>query len=130
MFTELIQAYPKPSIVVISMLATLFITIINYYVQDRDKMKELKEVQKACRIKLKDAKGNPKQIAQINKQMMECSMEMMKHSFKPMLITFIPLIVLIAFIRSSYEPILSGWLWWYIGASIVSSIIFRKLFKM
>lgn len=130
MLSELIQSYPKPSIIIIAVLATLFVTVVNYFIQDRDRLKELKEIQKACKIKLKDAKGNPKKIEEINKQMMECSMEMMKHSFKPMIITFVPLIILLAFLRSSYEGILSYWIWWYIGSSVVASILFRKLFKM
>jgi uncharacterized membrane protein (DUF106 family) len=59
-------------------------------------------------------------------------METMKHSFKPMIITFLPIIVFFGMIRGWYATteIASSWIWFYIGGSIVSSIFFRKLFKL
>ncbi|MCH8873648.1 hypothetical protein IH824_12920 [candidate division KSB1 bacterium] len=40
---EIIQAYPKWSIIVIALLVSLFISLINYFVLDKDKMKEMNE---------------------------------------------------------------------------------------
>ena len=54
----LITAYPKESIIIISFLVVLVTTIITKYVTDQKRMKELKEIQKACQIKLRDNKGN------------------------------------------------------------------------
>ncbi|MEK6906458.1 MAG: EMC3/TMCO1 family protein, partial [Nanoarchaeota archaeon] len=99
-------------------------------VTDQERMRELKKISKACQIKLKDNKGNPESIQKINKEMMDCSMELMKHSFKPMIYTFIPIIILFWWIKDVYTGVLSGWIWWYIGASILSSIIFRKVFDV
>ena len=92
-------------------------------------MKELKGIQKACQIRLKDAKGDMKKQQDIQKEMMECSMELMKHSFKPLLITFIPLILFFGWIRGIFlETTLAvAWLWYYIGVSIISSIFLRKV---
>lgn len=124
---ELMISYPKESIIGFSFLITLGMTLVTKYFTDQKKMKELKDVQKACQIKLKDNKGNPEKMNEINKQMMSCSMELMKHSFKPMLITLIPLLFIFWWIKEIYSPILSGWIWWYIGTSIISSIILRKV---
>ena len=69
---------------------------------------------------------------EINKEMMACSTEMMKHSFKPMIVTFIPIIVVFTFIRGVYAltDLAKTWIWWYIGSSIVFSMILRKVFKL
>jgi uncharacterized membrane protein (DUF106 family) len=128
--TDLMISYPKESIIAISILVTLIMTLITKKVTNQNRMKELKAIQKACQIKLKDSKGDLKKQGEIQKEMMNCSMELMKHSFKPMLFTFIPLILLIWWIRDIYTGVLSGWIWWYIGASIISSLIFRKIFKV
>ena len=127
---ELIIAYPKWSIVVIAILVTLAMTIITKYATNQERMKELKDIQKKCNITMKAHKDNPEEMAKINKEMMACSMEMMKYSFKPMLFTFIPLILLLWWIRGVYDPILPGWIWWYIVAGIASSIILRKMLKV
>ena len=64
--------------------------------------------------------------------MMGFSMELMKHSFKPMLITFVPLILLFWWLRGIYAEtsIVSTWIWWYIGTSVGSSIILRKIMNV
>ena len=124
---ELLVSNPKVSIIAISFLVTLFMTLVTKKFTDQNRMKELKGIQKACQIKIKDSKGDMKKQSEIQKEMMACSMELMKHSFKPMIFTFLPLIFLFWWIRGVYTDILAGWIWWYIGASIVSSIILRKV---
>ncbi len=125
-------ANPQLSIVALSFLVTLVMTLITKKFTNQSRMKELKEIQKACQIKLKQdgVKGNVEEMGKIQKQMMECSMELMKHSFKPMLITFIPLLLFFWWIRGIYNLVLPGWIWWYIGTSIISSIILRKILKV
>ena len=128
----MMKSYPVYSIIIVSIAVTFFTSLITKYATNQKRMKELKEIQKACQIKLKDAKGNPEKMNEINKQMLECSTEMMKYSFKPMLITFIPLILLIGFLRNVYAgtAIASSWIWYYIIASIISSLIIRKILKI
>lgn len=132
MVQELLTAYPKISIIVIAVLVTLVMSIITKKVTDQNRMKELKDIQKACNIKLKDSNSSKKDLEDAQKQIMECSMELMKHSFKPMLFTFIPLIILIWWLRDVYTATALGssWIWWYIGAGITSSIIIRKALKI
>jgi uncharacterized membrane protein (DUF106 family) len=130
MVKELLISNPKLTIIIISVLVTLIMTLITKHTTNQSRMKELKKIQKACQIKLKDAKGDMKKQQEIQKELMACSMELMKHSFKPMLITFIPLLILIWWIRGIYSDVLSGWIWYYILASVASSLIFRKVFNV
>lgn len=121
---------PKTSIIVISFMVTFCMTLVTKFFTNQKRMKELKEVQKQCQIKLKDAKGDFKKQSEIQIERMNCSMEMMKYSMKPMLITFIPLILLIGFIRGTYAETFSSWIWWYIGSGMVSSIFLRKVLNV
>lgn len=135
MITEFIQANAwnaRISILVLSFLVTLFITIITYYMTDRKRMKELRDKQKALRIEIKKHKDNPQKMMELNKQMIEDMPEQLKHSFKPMLITMIPIIIIFAWLRSTFAltVIAKTWFWWYIGSSIVFSIILRKVFGL
>ena len=130
MITELLLRNPKASIIILSVLVTLFMTLVTKYTTNQDRMKELKKIQKACNIKFKEHRDNPEEMAKIQKEMFACSTELMKYSFKPLLITFIPLIIFFWWIRGVYSPVLSGWLWWYIGAGIISSIVIRKALKV
>jgi len=129
MIEQLMISNPKLSVIVISFLVTLVMTLVTKKYTDQNRMKELKKIQKACQIDLKNAQGNMEKQQKIQKEMMDCSMELMKHSFKPLLITFIPLIIFFWWIRGIYTgtELASSWLWYYIGASIASSIILRKI---
>ncbi len=120
----------KVSVVLVAFLITLFMTLVTKKFTDQKRLKELKAVQKACQIKIKDAKGDLKKQGEIQKEMMTCSMEMMKHSMKPMLYTFIPLILVFAWIRGIYTEVLASWFWWYFGGAIASSIILRKVLNV
>ena len=124
--------YPKESAIFISIGVTLAMTLISKYFTNQDRMKELKGLQKTCRIKIKENKDNSKKVTELQKQMLECNMEMMKYSMKPLLFTFIPLILLISWLSGIYAAteIASSWLWWYIGAGILSSLVFRRLLKV
>jgi len=127
---EIITANPKTSLIVISVFITLVMTIVTKYVTNQNRMKELKDIQKACNIRLKENRNDPKVISEVNKQLMECSLELMKHSFKPMFYTFIPIIIIFWWIKNIFTPILEHWIWWYLGSAIIASIIFRKVFKV
>jgi uncharacterized membrane protein (DUF106 family) len=128
--TSFVTSYPEGSILLISFLVVLVTTIVTKYFTDQKRMKELKEIQKACQIKLRDNRGNIEEMNKINKEVMDCSMELMKHSFRPMLITFIPLVLLAGWMNSVFAKILPSWIWWYILSGLVFSIILRKILKV
>ena len=125
-------SYPRTSVILLSFLVTLFMTLVTKKFTNQSRMKELKDIQKACRIKLKDAKGDAKKMLDINKEMMECSMELMKHSFKPLLITFLPLIIFFWWVRGIYSVTYLGgsWILYYIIAGVIASIVLRKVLKV
>ena len=133
---NLVDSYPNIVLILVSIVVTLVSLLITKFFTNQDRMKELKELQKSCQIKLKDHKGNPTKQMEIQKQMMECSAEMMKISFKPLLITFIPFLLLFIFLRSVFAPRITGtwlfpvWVWYYLVTSIVANIFLRKIMKV
>ena len=130
MIKELMIANPKVSIVILAFLVTLVMTLITKYVTDQKRIKELKDKQKECKINLKKFKIGSPDYMKVQSEMMNCSMEIFKKSFKPLLISFIPLILFFWWIRGIYSEVLSSWLWWYIPAGIISSMILRKVLKV
>lgn len=46
-YVSLVIAYPEISIVVVSGLISLFISLVNYFVLDKDRVRELRDKQKA-----------------------------------------------------------------------------------
>ncbi len=132
MVIEIIQSYPKASIIALALAVSFFITLVNYFVLDKDKIRDIKSKQKAIQEEMKKHKDNPDKIMALNKELMGHAGEMMKHSLKPMLITLIPALFILSFMRSEFATtgIAKSWIWWYIGASVIGSIVFRKLFKL
>jgi len=134
-FIEFIQANPRWSIIVFAFIVTLFITIVTYFMTDRERMKELKQKQKDLRKEMKKHRDNPQKMMELNQKLLEDMPEQLKHSFKPMIITIVPLLIFFGWLRSTYADTIIGgtgflfpaWLWWYLGASIIFSIIIRKM---
>ena len=126
---DLIQGNPRIAIIILSFIVTVFITTISYFMTDRVRMKEIKDRQKELRKEMKNYKDNPEKMMEINQKMLEDMPEQLKHSMKPMMITFIPIIIFFGWMRATFAltAISSTWLWWYIGSSIIFSIVIRKV---
>ncbi|MFA6023189.1 MAG: EMC3/TMCO1 family protein [Candidatus Pacearchaeota archaeon] len=129
-FILIMQQNPEVSIIVIACLISIISLLITKYFTNQTRMKELKERQKELTKLSKEVKSDMKKLGEINTEIMQITMEMMKHSFKPLLITMLPLLLLFWWVREEFSTVLPGWIWYYIIAGIVSSIIFRKLFKV
>ena len=131
---EIINAYPTISIVIISIGLSFFISLVNYFVLDKDRMRQIKADQKKMQqeISKHQKEGNTAKAMQLQKEMFAQSGEMLKHSFKPMIITAIPIIIVFALIKNVYAQttIAKTWFWYYLVSAILSSIVFRKLFKL
>ena len=132
MVIEIIQNNPRISLLLISAGVSLFITLINLIVLDKDKMRQMKKRQKEISLEMKEHKNDPAKVMELQKEMMSHMGENLKHSFKPMLITLIPVLIAFGWIRGIFEEttIASSWLWYYIGGALVSSLLFRKVFKL
>jgi len=130
--TEFIQSNPTISIVIISILATFAVTIIRYFMTDKEKMKEIKQRQKDLKLEMKKYKDHPEKMLEIQKKMMADMPEQLKHSFKPMIITLIPFLILLSWLKATFAAtsIAGTWFWWYLVVSVVTGIIFSKLFGL
>ena len=130
--STLIQANPKTAIIILSFIATLFVTIISHFVTDKELMRGIKEKQKKLREEMKLHKDNPQKMMEINKQMMEDFPHQMKQSLKISAVTLIPMLLLFSWLRKIFvvTSIATNWIWWYILSSLVFSIALRKLFKL
>lgn len=129
-FMSLITSYPLYSIIALSLVVTLISTLVTMWLTNQNHLRSLKDRQKQIQKDLKKCKPGDKLFEELQAEMIQISMTMMKSSFKPLLITFIPFLLLLNWIRAIYTPILPGWIWYYIGASIAASLVYRKVFKM
>jgi len=70
-------------------------------------------------------------MQELNSELMQLTGLMFKKSMKPMFATMIPFLLLFTWLRGVYVPVLgNGWLWYYLGYSIIASIILRKILKV
>jgi uncharacterized membrane protein (DUF106 family) len=118
------------SMVIVSALVTLVSTLVTKWLTNQEHLKSLKERQKQIQKDLKTCKPGEKRFEELQSEMLQISMTMMKSSFKPMFVTLVPFILLFSWLRGIYTPVLNGWIWWYIGSSLVFSLIYRKVFDM
>lgn len=127
-------------IYLISLIASLFITLVNKYIGDQAKIKALKAEMKEMRKKQKDImkEKDPKKMQEFQQKMMAKSMENMKHSMNPkiMLTTMIPMLLLFGAVRVAYGSFGEfldlgftqfGWFGTYFCFSIINSILLKKL---
>ena len=130
--TDLLVSNPKIGIISISFFITLAMTLVTKFFTDQIRMRELKDIQKKHQEKLKEHKGNFEKQKEIQSEIMASSMEMMKHSFKPLIITFLPVILIFVWLNGFFSETAIGksWIWWYIGSSIIFSIILRKILNV
>jgi len=124
--------YPRTGLIIIASLVSLAMVITYKYTTNQARMKEIKELNVKLQEEMKKCKDNPKKMLECQKRMLELSGEMMKSSFVPMIITMLPLFVLIAWLRNFYADteLVKSWIWYYIGAGIVSNMLIRKVLKV
>lgn len=131
MILEIVQAYPKISVIAFALLITLFISLVNYFIMDKDKVRDLRERQKSLQEKIK-SESDPKRKMELSNEMMGHAMESMRHSFKPMLVTMIPVLLAFWFVKGLFAETLIAktWIWYYLVSAIIGSLIFRKILKL
>lgn len=121
---------PKISILCVSIIVTFISTIAHKYLTNQEHLKSLKERQKELQKELKSTK-DPKIMSELNAEMLKLTGVMFKSSFRPIFVTLIPFLLLFAWLNGVYRPSMgSSWIWWYLGFSVVSSMILRKLMKV
>lgn len=128
--TELMTANPKVSIAIFSVFVTLVSTLVQKHFTDQEHLKSLKKRQKEIQKELRKTK-EPSVLQELNAEMLQLTGVMFKSSMKPMFVTIIPFLLLFAWLRSIYVPLMgNGWIWYYLGFSVASSIVLRKVLKV
>ncbi|MFA4960525.1 MAG: EMC3/TMCO1 family protein [Candidatus Pacearchaeota archaeon] len=129
---EFIQANPVLSLAIISLAVTFVSTLAHKWLTNQEHLKNLKNRQKELQKELKNCKDECR-LKEINLEIVQITGSMFKSSMRPIFVTLIPFLILFAWLRGIYggtEPLLSYWIWYYIGFSVVGSIIFRKIFDL
>ncbi len=127
---EMMSANPKVSIAVFSVVVTLISTLVQKHFTDQEHLKSLKKRQKEIQAEIKKTK-EPSIMQELNSEMLQLTGLMFKKSMKPMFVTMIPFLILFTWLRSIYVPVMgNGWIWYYIGYSVLASIILRKVLKV
>ncbi len=120
-------------------IITIIMTLVQKYGTDQEKLKSLKEEQKIMNEEMKKFKDNPQKVLELQKKQFEFLPIMMKHSMRPIVYTGIPLILLFRWFMDYFSSVsLEGfkffgffsWFWYYLVASIIFSIIIRKIFNV
>jgi len=123
-------ASPKYSIAIFSVIVTLISTLAQKWLTNQEHLKSLKKRQKEIQKELKKAK-EPSVMQELNSEMLKLTGVMFKASMKPLFVTMIPFLILFVWLRGVYVPVLgNGWLWYYLGYSVLASIILRKVLKV
>ena len=127
---EWMIANPKLAILFVSIIVTFVSTLAHKYFTNQEHLRKLKERQKEIQKELKNTK-DPTIMQELNSEMLKITGMMFKSSFRPIFVTLIPFLLLFAWLNSVFRPTMGGsWIWWYLGFSVVSSMILRKLLKV
>lgn len=127
---EMITSNPQVSIATISIIVTLFSSLAQKWLTNQEHLKTLKSRQKEIQKELKKCKDGDA-MKELNAELLKLTGVMFKSSMKPMFVTLLPLLLLFNWLRGVYTPLIgNSWIWYYIGYSVVASIIFRKIFKI
>ena len=127
---EMMTANPKISIAVFSVLVTFVSILVQKWLTNQEHLKSLKKRQKEIQKELKNCKDGCV-MKELNAEMMKLTGIMFKSSMKPMFVTIIPFLILFSWLRGVYVPLLgNSWIWYYLGYSVVSSMILRKVLKV
>ena len=126
---SIVQLYPIYSLIGISIMVTLVSTLAHKWLTNQEHMKNLKARQKEIQKELKSCKDTDL-LKELNGELLQLTGVMFKSSMKPMFVTIIPFLLLFNWLRAVYSPILSSWIWYYLGFSILSSIFIRKVLKV
>jgi|GEM_PF-761224 uncharacterized membrane protein (DUF106 family) len=127
---EVMVANPKSSIAIFSIVVTLISTLAQKWLTNQEHLKSLKKRQKEIQKEIKKTK-EPSVMQELNAEMLKLTGVMFKSSMKPLFVTMIPFLALFIWLRSVYVPVLgNGWIWYYLGYSVLASIILRKVLKV
>ncbi|MCF7798706.1 EMC3/TMCO1 family protein [Candidatus Woesearchaeota archaeon] len=86
-------AGPFATLLIVSIIVSVFTTLIHMFATDQEKLKRLKADMKRYQAKLKTLKDSPEKAMKVQKDLMKLNGEFMKSSFKTTFYTIIPLLI-------------------------------------
>ena len=123
--------------VLIVIVITFVTTVIQKYGTDQEALKSLKEQQKSLQAEMKQHRGDPSKMIELQKQQLEHLPKTFELTMKPVVYTAIPFILLIRWFDDIFknlgDPKVLGflsWFWGYLVLSIILSMILRKIMKV
>ena len=130
-------------IATVAVLATLVSTIIQKKLTDVDLVKSLKSEIKKINKEMKESKQDTNKINKLMSKSFELQKKMMGQTMKPTMVSSIVVFVAFFFVSAFFShvflslpfslPFLGNklsWFWIFVIASVVSSLIFRKIFDL
>ncbi len=131
---------PVRAILLLSIILSLFVTLVYRFATDQVLMKELKKDLAKYQEQMKLHKNDLQKMTEIQKQAMQVNTRYMKQSFKPMFITLIPFFIIFAWLKGiygttiviplSFWPGHLGWVGVYIIFSLIYSSVLRKILNI
>lgn len=105
-----LNSSPFLVVMLLALTVSLLMTLAYKFFTDQDKMRAVKEEQKAYQKQIKEMRSQPEKAMQLQKEAMRKNMDYMKMSFKPMLLTMIPLFLFFGWMQGhlAFEPIFPG----------------------
>lgn len=103
-FTSFMVSLPPiVAVLLVSLFASVVITIAYRFLTDQSRMKHLRTTLKESQKKMKEhqKKNNTKKMMQEQQVAMEANMEYMRHSMKPTLITMLPLLLIFGWMNAN-----------------------------
>jgi uncharacterized membrane protein (DUF106 family) len=137
---EVFGLKPVYAIFAISVILSIFVTLVYKFATDQVVMRELKKELKKHQVQMKEHRSDSVKISEISKKSMDVNMKYMKQTMKPMLITMIPFFAIFQWMRGIFGEIIIfnlpmwphtlGWLGTYIIFSMIFTTVFRKLLNV
>ncbi|HKZ49750.1 MAG TPA: EMC3/TMCO1 family protein [Candidatus Nanoarchaeia archaeon] len=137
---EILQQNALLSIIGISAALALGSTLVYKFATDQALVKAIREEVKKIQVEMKENKGNPQKLAELQNKVMPLNLKLMSQSFRPMLITIVPFIILFALLGRVYGTMIVvplsfweghlGWIGTYIIFSIIFTTLLRKALKV
>ena len=98
---------PLKAIGLLSIVLSLFVTLIYKFMTDQILMKELKKDLKKHQKHMKEHRKDATKMSELSKKSMETNMKYMMQSFRATFITLIPILLIFGYLNGAltYEPI-------------------------
>src|SRR3989344_330764 len=121
----------------IVLIITIIMTLFQKYATDQKTLKELKDEQKILQEEMKKFKDHPEKLLELQKKQLEFIPKTMQLTMRPIIYTGIPIVLFFRWFNDYFVElgnpkifVYFSWLWFYLLASIIFSMVLRKLFKV